>query len=278
VEIKSGYGLSTSNELKLLRVVRALSQRGPQTIVGTLFAAHAIPPEYREDPESYVRLVCEDTIPATAAERLARFCDVFCEKGVFSVAQSRRVLEAGRAHGLAPKVHAEQKSHQGGARLAVDLRATSVDHLEYALDDDLIALASSGTVAVLLPGAAFMLRENRRAPARRMVELGVPLALATDFNPGTCPILSIPVIIGLACLELGLTPAEALVAATVNAAHAIGLGHEVGSLAVGKRADLVILDAPSYRHLPYYFASNLVRTVVKDGRVVVEDGRLTPVQ
>ena len=312
VEIKSGYGLSTEAELKLLRVVRALRAAGPQTVVGTLLAAHAVPPEHRDDPEGYVRLVCEEIIPAVAAEGLATFCDVFCERGVFTVEQSRRVLEAGQAHGLAPKLHAEQKSHIGGTRLAAELGAASVDHLEYAADADLEALAraqappsdapqprpasplstgvesgqggevplpsahcplATGPVAVLLPGAAFMLREPRDAPARRLVERGVPVALATDFNPGTSPIRSMPVVIGLACLRLGLSPAEALVAATINAAHAIGLGGEVGSLEPGKRADLLVLDAPSYRHLPYEFATNLVHTVVKTGRVVVDGGR-----
>jgi imidazolonepropionase len=273
LEVKSGYGLSTKAELKILRVVRALRDTVPHTVVGTLLAAHAVPPEYRDDPEGYLRLVCQETIPSVAAEGLARFCDVFCERGVFSVEQSRRVLEAGRAHGLAPKLHAEQKSHLGGAMLAAELRAASVDHLEYATEEDLVALGRAGTVAVLLPGAAFMLREPRDAPARRLVEVGVPVALATDFNPGTCPILSIPVVVGLACLRLGLSPAEALVATTINAAHAIGLGSEAGSLEPGKRADLVILDAPSYRYLPYHFATNLVHTVVKDGRVVVEEGR-----
>jgi imidazolonepropionase len=273
VEIKSGYGLSTAEELKQLGVVRALRGRVPHTLVATLLAAHALPPEHRDAPDGYVRLVCEETIPAAAAAGLAGFCDVFCERGVFSVEQSRRVLRAGLAHGLRPKLHAEQKSRSGGAGLAAELGAASADHLEYAEEEDLVGLAAAGTVAVLLPGAALMLREERVAPARRMVELGVPVALATDFNPGTCPIRSVPVVIGLACLRLGLSPAEALVAATINAACAIGLGDEVGSLEPGKRADLLVLDAPSYRHIPYQLATNLVRTVVKDGRVVVEDGR-----
>jgi imidazolonepropionase len=290
VEIKSGYGLSTAAEMKLLRVVRALGAGTParfqgsapqpssQTVVATLLAAHAVPPEYRGDTEGYVRLVCEETIPVVAAAALADFCDVFCEQGVFSVQESRRVLEAGLAHGLAPKLHAEQKSHLGGTVLGAALGAASVDHLEYATDEDVAALARAGTVAVLLPGASFMLREPRDAPARRLIEAGVPVALATDYNPGTCPIRAIPVIIGLACLRLGLSPDEALVAATINAAHAIGLGGEVGSLEPGKLADLVVLDAPGHRHLPYEFATNLVRTVVKRGRVVVEDGRLLRVR
>ncbi len=270
VEIKSGYGLSTEDELKMVRVAAALGREGPQRVVGTFLGAHAVPPEYRDRPDGYVDLVVDEMIPRVASDRLARFCDVFCERGAFSVEQSRRVLEAGLAHGLVPKIHAEQKSSLGGARLAAELRAVSADHLEYATEDDVAALAEGGTVAVLLPGAALMLMESSWAPARRLIEAGVPVALASDFNPGSSPILSMPLILGLACLRRMLTPAEALVAGTLNAAHAVGLGEEVGSLEPGKRADLVILNAPSHLHLAYWFGRNLVRTVVKDGRVVWE--------
>ncbi|MGE5619764.1 MAG: imidazolonepropionase [Sphingomonadaceae bacterium] len=270
VEIKSGYGLATGDELKMLRVAADLAREGTQRVVATFLGAHAVPPEYRDRPDGYVDLVVEDTIPAVAESGLARFCDVFCERGAFSVEQSRRVLEAGLAHGLAAKIHAEQKSSLGGARLAASLGAVSADHLECATEADILALAEAGTVAVLLPGAALMLMESQWAPARRMVEAGVPVALATDFNPGSCPILSMPLILGLACLRRLLTPAEALVAATLNAAHAVGLGQEVGSLEPGKRADVVILDAPSHLHLAYWFGRNLIRTVIKDGRVVWE--------
>jgi imidazolonepropionase len=274
VEVKSGYGLTTAEELKLLRVVEGLRPSVNQTLVPTLLAAHAVPPEFADDPDGYVRVVCTETIPAVAGAGLARFCDVFCEHGVFSVAQSRRVLEAGLAHGLPPKLHAEQQSHTGGAALAAALRAVSADHLDHATEEDLARLAAAGTVAVFLPGAALMLREAHPAPARQAVAAGVPVAVATDFNPGTSPILSMPLIIGLACLRLGLSPAEALVAATINAAYAVGEGERAGSLEPGKRADLVILDAPSYRYLPYCFGLNLVDTVVQRGRVVVRHGRL----
>jgi len=274
VEIKSGYGLNLESELRLLRVARSLGQSAdaPRT-VGTLLAAHAVPAEYRSDPDRYVGLVCAEIIPAVARDGLASYCDVFCETGVFSVEQSRRVLEAGLRYGLRPKLHAEQKSRLGGTRLAAELGATSVDHLEHAEEEDLRALAGSpGTIAVLLPGAAFMLREQRDAPARRMIELDIPIAIATDYNPGTCPILSMPLILGLACLRPGLSPAEALVASTINAACAVGLADQVGSLEVGKCADLLVLDAPSHAHLPYRFGENLVQTVVKDGRIVVRNG------
>jgi imidazolonepropionase len=270
VEIKSGYGLSSEAELALLRAIRRLGERTPLTVVPTLLAAHAIPPEFNGDAERYTRHVCEHIIPLAAEAGLARYCDVFCERGVFSVEQARRVLQTGLAYGLLPKLHAEQKSAFGGTLLGVEVQAASVDHLEYATDAHLEALANSPTLAVLVPGAAFMLREARRAPARRLIELGVPVALATDFNPGTCPILSVPVVLGLACLQLGLSAAEALVAATINAAYAIGLGAEVGSLEPGKRGDVLILSASSHRYLSYYFASDLVVTVIKDGQVVVE--------
>jgi imidazolonepropionase len=272
VEIKSGYGLSTEAELKMLRIIARLRERTPLTVVATLLAAHAVPAEFAGDSAGYVQHVCSDTIPRVADEGLATYCDVFCERGVFSIEESRRVLEAGVAHGLQPKLHAEQKSAYGGTRLGAALGAASVDHLEYATQSDLESLAhSTGTIAVLVPGAAFMLRETQAAPARQLVELGVAVALATDFNPGTCPINSMSVVIGLACLRLGLSVAEALVAATVNAAYAIGLGDEVGSLQPGKRADLVILTEPSHQYLPYYFASDLIAAAVKNGQVVVEN-------
>lgn len=269
VEIKSGYGLSVADELKLLRVIRALAAEGPWTVVPTLLGAHAVPPEVAGGTDAYVEMVVSTMIPRVAQEGLARACDVFCERGVFSVEQSRRVLAAGLAHGLAPRVHAEQKSAFGGARLAAELGALSADHLEYATEADVEALAATGsTVAVLLPGAAFVLGETAQAPARRLIERGVPVALATDFNPGTCPILSMPLIIGLACARRLLRPAEAVVAATRNAAYALGLGDEVGSLEVGKRADLLVLDAPSHLHLAYWLGRNLVAAVVKNGQVV----------
>ncbi|WP_038039890.1 imidazolonepropionase [Thermorudis peleae] len=274
LEIKTGYGLNTETELKQLRVIAQLAQQRPQAIVGTLLAAHAVPPEFHGDPDAYVDVVCTETIPAAATLGIARFCDVFCEAGVFSVEQARRVLEVGLRYGLRPKLHAEQKHHLGGAQLAATLGAISADHLEYAEDTDLVAMRDAGVIAVLLPGAAFFLREQRHAPARRMVELGVPVALGTDFNPGSSPIWSMSLAIGLACLEQGLTPAEAIVAATINAAYAIGLGESHGSLEPGKYGNLVILDAPSYRYLPYYFGAPLVDTVVLNGQVVVQEGRL----
>jgi len=274
VEIKTGYGNTTADELKLLRVIARLAATRPQAVVGTLLAAHAVPLEYRDDPDRYVDIVCRSTIPEAAAMGIARFCDVFCEAGVFSLDHARRILLTGRQYGLIPKIHAEQRHRTGGARLAAEVGALTADHLEHVEEEDLAALRASGTIAVLLPGAAFMLREKRLPPARRMIELGIPVALGTDFNPGSSPIWSVPVIIGLTCVQLGLTPAEALVAATINAAYAIGAGAQVGSIEPGKRADLVILDVPSYRYIPYYFGATLVDTVIAGGKIVVREGRI----
>ncbi len=270
VEIKSGYGLNLIDELKMLRVAEALSADGPISIAPTFMGAHAVPPEFRGKPEAYLDLLIERVIPWVAHEAFAWFCDVFCEKGVFTVEQSRRVLEAAKDRGLYLKIHANQKSASGGARLAAELGVVSADHLEYVTDPEIDALAGTDTVGVLLPGAAFMLMEDTLPPARRLIDRGVPVALATDFNPGSSPILSMPLIIGLTCMKRLLTPAEAIVASTLNAAYAVKLGEEVGSLEVGKQADMVVLDAPSHLHLVYWFGRNVVQTVIKGGKVVWE--------
>lgn len=266
-EVKSGYGLTVDDELKCLRVAHRLSASHDVDVVPTFLGAHAVPPEYREDPDTYVRLVIDEMLPAVVEEDLAEFCDVFCEAGAFTPEQSRAVLEAGLETGLDPKIHADELSDLGGAALAADLEAISADHLEYASDDGLRAMAAAGTIAVLLPGTALFL-SLPYARARNMLELGVPVALGTDFNPGTSPTYSMPMAVALACLGMRLTPAEAIAAATINAAHAIGAAEEVGSLEAGKAADVVMLDLPDYRHLPMHFGVNPVLTVVKRGQVV----------
>lgn len=276
VEVKSGYGLNLIDELKMLRVAESLSAEGPLTVVPTFLGAHAVPPEFQGKPDAYLDLLVERVIPWIAHEGTAWFCDVFCERGVFTVEQSRRVLLEARDRNLGLKIHANQKSASGGARLAAELDVVSADHLEYVTVQEIDALAKVNTVAVLLPGAAFMLMESVQAPARRLIERGVPVALATDFNPGTSPILSMPLIIGLACMRRMLTPAEAIVASTINAACAVKLGEETGSLEPGKHADMVILDAPSHLHLVYWFGRNLVQTVIKGGKVVWDTGALSP--
>jgi imidazolonepropionase len=271
-EAKSGYGLSRADELKQLRAIRRASAEHPVDLVPTLLAAHEVPPEYRQDRGRYVDLICEEIIPATAEEGLARFCDVFCERGVFSAEESRRVLEAGARHGLAPRLHADEFADSGGAELAASLGALSADHLMAVSDAGVLALAGSGVTAVLLPGTSFFLMKEKYAPARRLVEAGVPVALATDCNPGSSHTESMPMVVVLAVLKLGLTIEESLTAATLNSACSLGLGGEAGSIEPGKRADLVLLDAPNLLHLVYHYGINPVAAVVKGGRVVRRAG------
>jgi imidazolonepropionase len=267
-EAKSGYGLSLDTELKQLRAIRRASESHPVDLVPTLMAAHEIPPEHRQDRDRYLDLICQEIVPATAEAGLARFCDVFCEQGVFTPEESRRVLEAGVRHGLAPRLHADEFVDSGGAELAAELGALSADHLIAVSPGGIEALARSGVTAVLLPGTSFFLMKHKYAPARQLVEAGVPVALATDCNPGSSHTESMPMVVVLAVFELGLTIEESLTAATLNSACCLGLGAEIGSVENGKRADLVLLDAPNLLHLVYHYGINPVSAVVKGGRVV----------
>jgi imidazolonepropionase len=267
-EAKSGYGLTLEDELKQLRAIRRASAEHPVDLVPTLLAAHEVPLEYRQERERYLDLICEEIVPATAEQGLARFCDVFCERGVFSAEESRRVLEAGARYGLAPRLHADEFADSGGAELAAALGAFSADHLMAVSEAGIEALTRSGVTAVLLPGTSFFLMKKQYAPARKLVEAGVPVALATDCNPGSSHTESMPMVFVLAVLQLGLSIEESLTAATLNAACSLGLGAEIGSIETGKRADLVLLDAPNVLHLAYHYGINQVAAVVKGGRVV----------
>jgi imidazolonepropionase len=267
VEIKTGYGLNVEDELKQLRAIRRLQSGTPAILVPTFLGAHAIPAEFQGRADEYVDLIVDEMLPAVVAEGSALFCDVFCEEGAFSLAQSRRVLEAAKALGLALKIHTDEFKPLGGTRLAVELGATSADHLACTLPDEISLLAQSETVAVLLPGTPFGLGECHYAPGRKFIDAGGAVAVATDCNPGTCWCESMPMMVALACRYMGMTPAEAISAATINAAYAVGLGRQVGSLEPGKRADVILLDVPSYQYLGYRFGTNLVRTVVVEGRV-----------
>lgn len=269
-EVKSGYGLTTADEVKQLEVVRELAKREEVTLVPTFLGAHETPPELQGRRSEYVRVVVEEMIPEIGRRGLAKFCDVFCEVGVFSVEESRRILEAGKQAGMAPKVHAEEFKACGGAELAVEMGAASADHLVAVTDRGIRMLKGSGVVAVLLPGTAFFLGTGRYAPARQMMEEGVCVALGSDFNPGSSMTFNLPLILSIACTQMKMLPAEALCATTINAAYAIGLGGEIGSIEPGKQADLVIWDAPDHRHIPYVVGVNLVWTVLKGGRRVVE--------
>lgn len=262
VECKSGYGLSVEEELKLLRVYRRLADEGPTRIVPTLLGAHTVAPEYRGRRAEYVRLVCEEMIPRAAAEGLAEFCDVFVEEGAFTPDEARVILRTGLRHGLAPKLHADQLGDGGGAALAAEVGAVSADHLEHASADGVRAMAQAGVVAVSLPLASLYLAQPPM-PARRMIDAGVAVAIATDFNPGSAPSFHLPLALTLACTVQRLTPAEALKGATLYAARAVGREGEVGSLEAGKRADWTEIDAPDVAHWLYHFRGNAaVRTVI----------------
>lgn len=273
-EAKSGYGLSLGDELKQLEAIRAAAALQPVELVPTLLAAHEVPAEYRHRREAYLDLVCDEIVPAAAERGLARFCDVFCERGVFSAAESRRVLEAGRRHGLLPRLHADEFADSGGAQLAAELGALSADHLMAVSPAGVDALAAAGVTALLLPGTSFFLAKRIYAPARRLIAAGVPVALGTDCNPGSSYTESLPTIAQLAVFELGMSIAEALTAVTLNPACTLGLGAEIGSLEAGKRADIVLLDAPNLLHLAYHYGVNPVRSVVKAGREVYRAGNL----
>ncbi len=267
VECKSGYGLDEANELKQLEVYRHLDQSQPVDLVPTFLGAHVVPPEHRAHRERYIELLCENLIPRVAEQRLARFCDVFVEDGAYTVAEARRILSTARAHGLGLKVHADQLSSGGGAALAAELGAVSAEHLEYVNDGDIEALAASGTVAVSLPLASLYLGE-RYLPARRMLAAGVPVAVATDFNPGSAPSYHLPLALTLACLNQAMTPQEALMGATTVAARALSLQDDRGSLLPGFRADLAIIDAPDLNHWLYHFLPNACVRVMKNGEWV----------
>lgn len=267
-EAKSGYGLTLDDELKQLDAIRRASEEHPVDLVPTLLAAHETPPEYRNDKERYLDIVCQEIIPATSQAGLAKFCDVFCEKGVFSAEESHRVLTAGAQYGLAPRLHADEFVDSGGAELAAELNALSADHLTAVSPAGVEAMAAAGVTAVLLPGTSFFLMKHKYAPARRLLEAGVPIALATDCNPGSSFTESVPMVFVLAVYELGLSIEEALTAATLNAACCLGLGRSIGSIEVGKQADLVVLAAPNLLHLAYHYGVNLVSAVIKRGKLV----------
>jgi imidazolonepropionase len=266
-EVKSGYGLSLADEFKCLEAIAELNAEGPLELVPTFLGAHAVPPEYQNDREGYLRLVVKDMLPEVARSRLAEFCDVFCETGVFSLDESAHVLNRARELGLALKVHADELTPLGGAELAARLGAVSADHLLCISEVGIDALAEAGTIATLLPGTAFFMGLPY-APARRLMDRGLAVALASDCNPGTCPTENLPLVGTMACTQMGLLPAEALTALTLNGAAAVGRSGQVGSIEAGKQADLVIADVPDYRQLFYHFGVNHVWRVIKRGRVV----------
>ena len=273
VEAKSGYGLDLENELKQLYVVKKLQEEHVVDIVSTFMGAHAVPKEFKGNEDEFVKIIIEQMIPKVTELGLAEFNDVFCEKGVFTPEQSRLILEAGKAYGLTPKIHADEIEPYEGAELAAEVGAISAEHLLVASDEGIAAMAKAGTIAVLLPGTAFFLRAPY-ARGRLMVDSGVPVAISTDFNPGSSPTISLPFIQNLACMNMGMTMEEVLCATTINAAHAIKRADQVGTLEKGKQADVLILDVPNYKQLQYFYGMNHTDTVIKAGNVVVKGGSL----
>ncbi len=273
LEAKSGYGLDVASELKILRLHKELNAEQPLELVSTFLGAHVVPAEDRRKragAERYVALLTETLIPEVAKQGLAEFCDVFCDRGAFSRSDSRKILEMGKQHGLAPRIHAEQLTRTGATQLAVQLGAASCDHLEQVNKADIRALVKSNTVATLLPGCDFHLGLKRYAPARALIEAGAIVGLATDYNPGTSPTVSMPMILSLACTQLRMTPAEAIAAATINAAYSLRRDRQIGSLEPGKQADLAVFDVNDYREIPYYFGVNTCWMTLKKGRAVFQ--------
>jgi len=283
IEVKSGYGLNLEVELKMLRAFEALDAAHPVDLIPTLLGAHAVPPEYSQRADEYVALVAEEMTPAAAdwyassgfaMRKVPLFGDVFCERNAFDVTQSRRVLQAAMACGMPIKIHADEFNSIGGVKLALELDAVSVDHLDVTSPDDVVRIAGSDTIAVVLPTVNFHLGGTHYADARSLIDAGAALALATDNNPGSAPCPSLPLAMAIACRYQRLLPSEALNAATINAAHAVGLGKRIGSLETGKQADVLILEAPDVRHLAYAFGGNPVRQVIKRGKILSFDRTL----
>ncbi|MFX1418547.1 MAG: imidazolonepropionase [Promethearchaeota archaeon] len=274
LEAKSGYGLTTESEVKQLRAIEILNDEHPMDIIPTFLGAHAIPPEYNDKRDKYVDLIISDMIPEIVRERLAEFCDVFCEEGIFSIKQARKILKTAIRYGLKPQIHIDEIVDTNGALLASEVRAIQASHLLKSNEKGLKAMAEAGVIATLLPGTPFCLMLNEYAPARKMIELGIPVAIATDLNPN-CWTESMQMIIALACYNMKLSPAEALTAATINAACALQKQDEIGSLEIGKKADLIVFDIPNHNFLPYHFGVNLALIVIKNGKIVVDNNLST---
>ncbi len=267
VEIKSGYGLDADNEIKMLEAITELNEEEVISIIPTFLGAHAVPLEFGSRKKEYVDLITSKMIPYIGKKHLAKFCDVFCEKSYFEPEDCRIIFSAAKNAGLLPKLHADELTSCGGSELAAEIKAVSADHLENISDAGIKALAEAKVVGVLLPGVSFFLN-HPHAPARKMIDAGVPVAIATDFNPGSCMSYSMPIMMTIACAQMKMSPEEAITASTLNAAAALNLSNEIGSIDVGKKADLIVLDIPNYKFLPYHFGENHVEKVVKDGVVL----------
>ncbi len=268
LEAKSGYGLTTESELKQLRAIQWLSQLMPIDIIPTFMGAHEFPAQYKDDHEAYIKILTEEMIPAVAEQGIAEFCDIFTEAHVYSIEESRRVLKAAKEAGMQLKMHADEIESIGGAELAAEMGCISADHLGAASDEGIRAMKEAGVIPVLLPATLFSLRSKTYARGRKMIEEGLPVAIATDYNPGSCNCDSMPLTMSIACLQMGLSPVESLCAATINAACALGVEDYVGSLEVGKMADLIIWDIPSINFIPYHLGSSHIMRVMKRGNTI----------
>lgn len=268
IEAKSGYGLDLDNEIRMLKIFRRVSEEGPIDIIPTFLGAHAIPDEYLEYREGYIRLIINEMLPVIKREKLAAFCDVFCEKGYFTPHESSRILREAKKAGLKLKIHADQLSDSSGAMVAAELKTVSADHLDFISEKSIKALKKAGVIATLLPGPIFHLGLKRYPPARRLIDEGIPVALATDFNPGTSPTLNMQMIISLACTQMHMTPAEAICAATINGAYAIDVGDKIGSIEIGKQADIIMMDMHDYRLIPYYYGMTHCSMAIKKGKII----------
>lgn len=274
IEAKSGYGLNMEDEVKCLKVAKSLDKQHPIDIVSTFLGAHAVPEEYKKKKKKYIDFMIEEVMPYVKREGMAEFCDVFCEKGVFSVAESRRILTRAKEIGYKLKIHADEIEALGGAELAGKLGATSAEHLLAISDKGIRKMKDGNVIAVLLPGTSFNLDIGKYARARDIIDAGLAVALATDYNPGSCPTENIQLVISLACIKMKMTPEEVICAVTINGAHAIDRGREIGSLEVGKKADIVVMDVPNIEYIPYHFGINHVDKVIKEGKLVVDGQKL----
>lgn len=268
IEAKSGYGLSVEDELKSLRILKKVSKALPITIVPTFLGAHEIPDEYQNRRLAYIDLIINEMIPAVAEEKLAEFCDVFTEENVFSIEESERILLAARDYGMRPKIHADELSYLGGAELAAKVGAISADHLLMVSEQGIYALKDAGVTPVLLPGTVFFLGKNRYAPARKMIAANLPVALATDYNPGSSFTQNMNLILSIACTQMKMFPAETIWACTINSARAINREKEMGSIEIDKKADIVLMSIPNYQYIPYHYGMNHVETVIRHGQIV----------
>lgn len=267
VEIKSGYGLDIDSEIKMMEAIHELAREEMITVMATFMGAHAFPPEYKDNPSAYVDVVVNEMIPYVGRKKLAQFCDVFCEKGYFDLENSERILTEGKKAGMTPKIHADELTPLGGAGLAARVDAVSADHLEHVSDDGIVAMREAGVVATLLPGVSFFLSHGY-APARKLIDAGVAVAIASDFNPGSCMSFSMPMMMTIACTQMKMSPEEALTAATLNGAAALNMSSSIGSVEIGKNADLIVANIPDYRFLAYHFGSNHIVTTIKNGTIL----------